>query len=50
MGKQTDVSLPNARRAEAMARFAVLRPHLEDGVALARAARDAEVPVRTARR
>ena len=50
MGKQTDVSLPAGRQAEAMARFAVLRPHLEDDVPLARAARDAGVPIRTARR
>lgn len=50
MGKQTDVSLPAGRQTEAMARFAVLRPHLEDDVPLARAARDAGVPIRTARR
>ena len=50
MGNQTDVSLPAAGRAEAMARFAVLRPHLEDDVSLARAAETAGVPVRTARR
>jgi len=31
-------------------RFDVLRPHLEDGVSLALAARTAGVPVRTARR
>ncbi len=35
-------------REQAMARFAVLRPHLEDGVPLARAAGDAGVAVRTA--
>src|SRR5690606_34950718 len=34
----------------AMTRFAVLRPHVEDGVPLARAAETAGVPVRTARR
>lgn len=50
MGKQTDVSLPAVRRVVEMARFAVLRPHLEDDVPLARAARTAGVPVRTARR
>ena len=57
MGRQTDVSLPAGRdelvatdRAEAMARFIVLRPHLEDDVPLTRAARDAGVPLRTARR
>jgi putative transposase len=33
-----------------MARFAVLRPHLEDGVSLARAAAAAGVPLRTAQR
>lgn len=50
MGNQTDVSLPAERRAEAMARLAVLRPHLEDDVPLTRAADVAGVPVRTARR
>ncbi len=38
------------QREQAMARFAVLRPHLEDGVPLARAAGDAGVAVRTAQR
>jgi hypothetical protein len=33
-----------------MARFALLRPHIEDGVALAGAAREAGVPLRTAQR
>ena len=37
-------------RARAMARFAVLRPHLEEGVPLARAAGEAGVPPRTAQR
>ena len=50
MGRQTDVSFPADRHAKAMARFAVLRPHLEDDVPLARAAREAGVPVRTAQR
>ena len=36
--------------AQAMARFAVLRPHLEEGVPLARAAGEAGVPLRTAQR
>lgn len=50
MGRQTDVSLPAIRRDEAMMRFELLRPHLEDSVPLALAARTAGVPVRTARR
>lgn len=37
-----------AKRGRALERFAVLRPHLEQGVPLTRAARDAGVPVRTA--
>src|SRR4051794_38641830 len=37
-------------QARAMARFAVLRPHLEEGVPLARAAGEAGVPPRTAQR
>ena len=37
-------------QARAMARFAVLRPHLEEGVPLARAAGEAGVPMRTAQR
>lgn len=35
---------------DAMRRFAVIRPHLEDSVSLAAAARASEVPVRTAQR
>lgn len=35
---------------EAMRRFAVLRPHLEEGVPLAASARTAGVPTRTAQR
>lgn len=50
MGKQTDVSLPANGRTEAITRFEVLRPHLEDNVPLARAAEAAGVPIRTARR
>jgi putative transposase len=42
--------LSEGQRGEAMARFAVLRPHLEDGVSLARAARHAGVAFRTAKR
>ncbi len=38
------------QREQAMARFAVLRPHLEDGVPLMRAADAAGIPVRTAGR
>ena len=37
-------------RQEAMARFAVLRPHLNDGVPLSEAACDAGVPLRSAQR
>lgn len=42
--------LSEAARAKALLRWSVLRPHLEDGVALAHAARDAGVPERTAQR
>ncbi|MFD2741151.1 AAA family ATPase [Sulfitobacter aestuarii] len=35
---------------EAMRRFAVLQPHLEEGVSLIAAARAADVPIRTAQR
>lgn len=35
---------------DAMRRFAVLRPHIEDGVALTAAARAADVSIRTAQR
>lgn len=38
------------QRKEAIARFAVLKPHLEDGVSLTQAASDAGVAVRTAQR
>ena len=41
--------LTEQQRDEAQRRFAVLRPHLQDGVALAHAAAAAGVPVRTAR-
>jgi putative transposase len=37
-------------RQEAMRRFAVLRPHLNDGLPLPEAARDAGVPLRSVQR
>ena len=43
-------SLSERQRAQAMARFALLQPHLERNVPLARAARDGGVALRTARR
>ena len=43
-------ALGEGGQAQAMARFAVLRPHLEDGVPLTRAATEAGVPLRTAQR
>ena len=43
-------TLTGEGQAQAMARFAVLRPHLEDSVPLARAADAAGVPLRTAQR
>jgi len=42
--------LSERRRERALARHAVLRPHLESGVPLARAAAAAAVPLRTAER
>nr|WP_237519486.1 helix-turn-helix domain-containing protein [Streptomyces sp. HUCO-GS316] len=42
--------LTGSQREGAMRRFAVLRPHLEDGVPLARAAAEAGVAYRTAQR
>ena len=39
--------LPAALREEAMHRFAVLRPHLEENVSLAATAKHADVPLRT---
>ena len=42
--------LSDRQRKEAMARFAVLQPHLEQNVPLARSARNAGVALRTARR
>jgi len=44
------VTLTEAQRQVAMERFAVLQPHLEEDVPLARAARQAGVPTRTAER
>ena len=44
------LALTEAQRQLAMERFAVLQPHLEEDVPLARAARQAGVPVRTAER
>jgi putative transposase len=43
-------SLSEARQAQAMARYEVLRPHLDGTVPLPRAAADAGVPLRTAER
>src|SRR5262249_23428748 len=37
-------------RQQAMARFAVLRPHINEGVLLSEAARDAGVPLRSVQR
>ncbi|MBF6302769.1 transposase [Nocardia amamiensis] len=48
--RQPENGLSDAQREQAMQRFAVLRPHLEDGVALTTAASAAGVPVRTASR
>lgn len=42
--------LDEQRRKQAVIRFAVLRPCLEDGVPLTRAASEAGIPVRTAER
>jgi putative transposase len=43
-------ALSEDERQRAMARFAVLQPHLERDVPLTRAAADAGVPLRTAQR
>jgi putative transposase len=43
-------ALNEEQRQLAMKRFAVIQPHLEDNVPLARAARDAGVSIRTAER
>ena len=42
--------LPAALREGAMHRFAILRPHLEENVALAATAKHADVPLRTVQR
>ena len=42
--------LPAALREDAMHRFAVLRPHLEENVSLAATAKHADVPLRTVQR
>ena len=42
--------LDEQQRGQAMNRFTVLRPHLEDGVPLQHAADEAGIPVRTAQR
>jgi len=47
---EADTALTEAQREQAMARYAVLRPYLENETALVEAARQAEVPVRTAQR
>ena len=43
-------SFTEEERQEAMVRFAVLRPHLNDGVSLSEAARNASVPLRSVQR
>ena len=43
-------SLTEVRRAQAQARFAFLRPVLEEGVPLSRLAREGGIPLRTAQR
>ena len=48
---KTSLAAPGEEgQAQAMARFAVLRPHLEESVPLTRAAREAGVPLRTTQR
>jgi putative transposase len=49
-GKSDLTGLAAARIEEAMARVAVLKRHLEDGVPLSRAAADADISIRTAER
>ena len=41
-------SFSETQRIEAMQRFAVLRPHLEEGATLTAAAKETGVPLRTA--
>lgn len=46
----TSAAIPQDQNREAMERFAVLRPHLEEDVPLSRAAQEGGVPLRTAER
>ncbi len=50
MTEPQHADLAEAARTDALARFRLLRPHLEEGVALAQLARDGGIPLRTARR
>lgn len=50
MGTVALTGLSDARRHQAMARFEMLRPCIDDGIPLSRAARDAGVALRTAQR
>ncbi|MDN5917456.1 MAG: helix-turn-helix domain-containing protein [Pseudonocardia sp.] len=50
MAQRPVAGLEDAQRETAMRRWAVLRPHIQDGVLLAVAAREAGVPLRTAQR
>jgi len=43
-------ALPEAERQSALERFRLLQPHLEEGRALSRVAREANIPYRTAQR
>lgn len=49
-GRRSLAALTDSERDRAMARYAVLRPHLEEGTSLTRSAVEADVPLRTARR
>jgi putative transposase len=48
--KPTLTSLTDEERAQAQKRFAFLQPHLEEGISLSELARQAGIPLRTARR
>ena len=51
MERETSLAeLTDDQRSEAMTKFAVLKPHLEDGVPLPQAAEHGNVPLRTAQR
>lgn len=50
MSTPESTGLTAAERRQAMSRFEVLRPHLEDGVPLTRAAAAGGIPLRTAQR